>query len=104
MTILQIDTYNRNIFEAAMIFTNESLDDRTEFSTLPPDLAEMCKAHVASGAAPATRQPTDSFVVTDEHVIVTFTWNDLAVAQQWSADKLTRNVMGLVSSVVVVSD
>ena len=96
-----IDTYDRAIFEAASIFTNESLDDRTEFSTLPSELANVCKAHVVTGAIPATRQPTDSFVVTDEHVIVTLTWGDLAVAQQYVADKLTRNIMGLISSVVV---
>lgn len=101
MTIRQIDTYDRAIFESVSHFTDESLNDRSDFSTLPAELADMCKAHVATGAIPAERQPTDSFVVTDEHVIITLTWGDLTAAQEWVASKLERNILGLISSVVV---
>jgi hypothetical protein len=104
MTILQIDTYDRNIFEATAMFNAESLNDRAEFSTLPQHIADEVKAHMAAGKFPTEKQPTDAFVVTDEHVIVTITWLDAETAQQHVAAKLTKNIMGLISSVVVVSD
>ena len=96
-----IDTYDREIFESLGTFNDASLNDRTDFLTLPPDLAEICKAHVANGAIPSERQPTDSFVVTDNHVVVTLTWLNLEAAQQYSANKLASNNTALISSEVV---
>ena len=101
MTVLQIDTYNRNVFEATAMFNAESLNDRAEFSTLPQHIAAEIKEYMAAGKFPIEKQPTDAFVVTDEHVIVTITWLDLEAAQQHVATKLTKNIMGLISSVVV---
>jgi hypothetical protein len=101
MAILIIDTYERGVFESLSTFTDESLGDRTDFQSLPAAGAEVCKRYVASGAIPSTRQPTDSFVVTDEHVIVTFTWFDRAAAEEYQTFKSTQVRPGLVSSELV---
>ena len=87
MTILIIDTYDRATFESLSPFTEETLGDRTEFRDVGPEGAEILKNYVANGLLPSERQPTDTFVVTDDHVIVTFTWNDLAAAEAWQARK-----------------
>ena len=104
MPILQIDTYDRAIFESVMPFTDESLSDRVDFLTLPPDVQELMKEHVAAGRLPATRQPADGMVIDGDKIIVTITWLDLKAAQDYVADKLSRNIISIISSVVEVRD
>ena len=104
MAILIIDTYDRAIFESLSIFTDETLGDRTEFRGVGEEGAEILKNCVANGALPSERQPTDTFVVTDEHVIVTITWNDLSAAEEWQARKTapaTAVRPGLISTELV---
>ena len=101
MAILIIDTYDRAIFESLSIFNDESLNDRTDFLTLPPEWAELCKKFVAMGAIPSERQPTDSFVVTDDHVIVTFTWGNIQAAERYQEFKATQTRPGLISTELV---
>jgi hypothetical protein len=101
MAILIIDTYDRAIFESLASFTDESLNDRTDFLTLPPAAAALCKQFVEMGAIPTERQPTDSFVVTDDHVILTLTWLDLECATRYQEFKATQTRPGLISSELV---
>lgn len=106
MPILQIDTYDRAIFESTVPFTDEDLNDRTDFLTLPPPIAEMCKDYVLAGAIPSERQPADGIEITEDKIIVTLTWFDLQAAQEYVANKLYVNngISGLISSEVVVRD
>jgi len=106
MPILQIDTYDRTVFEAAMPFTDADLNDRTDFATLPRDMIELCKYNVANGKMFPERQPDDGVVFTDNTVVVTLTWMDQTAAEEYVAEKLARaqsnNLIGLISSVVEV--
>ena len=101
MAILIIDTYDRATFESLSHFTDESLGDRINFPGLPSAAAEMCKQYVAAGAIPSERQPTDSFVVTDEHIIVTFTWLNFEAAAEYQRLKFAQARPGLISTELV---
>jgi hypothetical protein len=101
MAILLIDTYDRAIFESLSMFTEESLGDRTNFTAHTLPNAERLKQFVAIGWLPSERQPTDTFVVTDEHVIVTITWNDRRGAENWHGNKLASSPPGLISTELV---
>ena len=104
MAILIIDTYDRAIFESLSPFTDESLGDRTEFRGVGDEGAEILKNYVEAGFLPSERQPTDTFVVTDEHVIVTFTWLDRDAAEAWQTRKTAKTSPvrpGLISTELV---
>ena len=104
MAILIIDTYDRAIFESFSLFTEENLGDRTNFTAHAPASAELLKNFVADGSLPSERQLTDTFVVTDEHVIVTITWNSRLAAEQWQTIKTAKTSPvrpGLISSELV---
>ena len=104
MKIKLIDTYDRAIIEPLGIWSlhdDAFFDDRTHFSRLPPNVAQMMKEHVAEGRYPATRQPEDSIVWTDTEVIVTWVWYDARAARERSNMKLLAlQSIGLKSSVV----
>ena len=107
MTIKLIDTYDRAVIEPLGIFSDENtaIGDRTNFSGLPPALAELMKEYVVEGKLPATRQPEDSIVWTDTECIVTIVWNDYYTATLRSVGKASSlGSIGLKSSVVVEED
>ena len=108
MPILQIDTYDRAIFESVMPFTDEDLTDRETFPSLPTSIATVMEQYVKNNQLPSVRQPLDGMVYDGDKIIVTLTWLDLTAAQEYVADKISRADAGampaLISSVVEVRD
>lgn len=78
------------------------LEDRGQF-TLPTELANRLKRWEDEGKRPTTRQPEESIVVTDSHIIVTVVWFDEGAAQEWvDLGHNNPNIPELVSRVLVI--
>ena len=91
MTIKTISTFLK------VSYIPENLHDTRANSThMPPHVVTKLRQWTDEGKYPSTRQPGDSVVVTDEHIIITTVWFDEAAAQEWVDMGLAANIPELV--------